>query len=302
MFNPDGISEDEKKLLEEVAKSKNMTLEEVLIELGHAVAEPDQEVNVEGEPEVTDKQEDLEIRLGAPVTPVADTEEEVVEPEVVPEVSPPPPPEEEEEDTEESDMPATVNHICKMCGWDQSIPVIPEPPHQDKIAFLQAVIGQKVFSKRYTLFGGELKVTFRTLTIKEIDALYQETFKAQKAGIIVTTADYYEYLNRLRLYLQITSLSASSSALHIKLPDGLTEETHPGVKSYWKSFLKEQKKFDDNKTLIEQIADYVIFEVLKTEHLQRAITHECNKFNKLVAKLEACVDNPDFWKETEQPS
>lgn len=301
MLNPSGINDEEKKLLEEVAKAKNMTLEEVLVELGHIAAEPDKEVKVEGEKE--EKPEDLEIKLGAPVTPAEDIEEQIAEPEVVPEAAPPPPEEEEEKDDEEEpDMPATVNHVCKMCGWDQSIPAIPEPPHQDKIAFLQAVIGQKVFSKRYTLFGGELKVTFRTLTIKEIDALYQETFKAQKAGVIVTTADYYEYLNRLRLYLQITSMSATSSALHIKLPDGLTEETHPGVKSYWKSFLKEQKKFDDSKSLIEQIADYVIFEVLKTEHLQRAITHECNKFNKLVAKLEACVDNPDFWKETEQPS
>lgn len=301
MFDPDRMSEEERKLLEEVAKAKGQTLEEALIELGHI--KPNQEDEV-----VTLEAES--VTLESPIQ-VAQEPSEVVqsstEIEVIPEVEPPPMAEEEpeqpeEDETDEAPMPSTVNHLCVQCGWDQSIPVIAEPEHKDKIAFLQAVIGQKVFSKRYTMFGNMLRVTFRTLTIKEIDSLYQETFRAQKEGIIVTTADYYEYLNRLRLYLQISSLSATSSALHLKLPEGLTEETHPGVKSYWDTFLKREDKFVEGKSLVQQISEYVVTEVLKTEHLQRTVTHECNKFNRLVAKLEACVDNSDFWKEIEQPS
>lgn len=301
MFDPDRMSEEERKLLEEVAKAKGQTLEEALIELGHI--KPNQEDEV-----VTLESESVVVE--APIE-VAHEPPEVVqnstEIEVVPEAEPPPMAEEEpeqptEDEEEQTAGPATVNHMCVQCGWDQSIPVIAEPEHKDKIAFLQAVIGQKVFSKRYTMFGNRLRVTFRTLTIKEIDSLYQETFRAQKEGIIVTTADYYEYLNRLRLYLQISSLSATSSALHIKLPEGLTEETHPGVKSYWDTFLQKENKFAESKSLVQQISEYVVTEVLKTEHLQRTVTHECNKFNRLVAKLEACVDNSDFWKEIEQPS
>ena len=301
MFDPDRMSEEERKLLEEVAKAKGQTLEEALIELGHI--KPNQEDEV-----VTLESESVVVE--APIE-VAQEPPEVVqnstEIEVVPEAEPPPMAEEEpEQPTEDEEAqtlgPATVNHMCVQCGWDQSIPVIAEPEHKDKIAFLQAVIGQKVFSKRYTMFGNMLRVTFRTLTIKEIDSLYQETFRAQKEGIIVTTADYYEYLNRLRLYLQISSLSATSSALHIKLPEGLTEETHPGVKSYWDTFLRKENKLVESKSLVQQISEYVVTEVLKTEHLQRTVTHECNKFNRLVAKLEACVDNSDFWKEIEQPS
>lgn len=302
MFDPDRMSEEERKLLEEVAKAKGQTLEETLIELGHI--KPNQEDEV-----VTLESEILTVET--PIQVAAEPPELVqrsTEIEVIPEAEPPPMAEEEPEVTPEEDeddsVPglSTVNNMCVQCGWDQSIPVIAEPEHKDKIAFLQAVIGQKVFSKRYTMFGNMLRVTFRTLTIKEIDSLYQETFRAQKEGIIVTTADYYEYLNRLRLYLQISSLSATSSALHIKLPEGLTVETHPEVKSYWDTFLKKENRLDPEKSLVQQISEYVVTEVLKTEHLQRTVTHECNKFNRLVAKLEACVDNSDFWKEIEQPS
>ena len=47
-----------------------------------------------------------------------------------------------------------------------------------------------------------------------------------------------------------------------------------------------------------QIEEYVLTKVLKTEHLQRVIGHTCNKFNRLVSKLEASVDNENFWNET----
>jgi hypothetical protein len=214
--------------------------------------------------------------------------------EIVPEVEPEP---------AANSKPATMRQLCIQCGWDQDVPTIPEPEHKDKIAFLHAVLGQKVFSKRYLLFGGNLRVTLRTLTIKEIDALYAETFKAQKAGLIATAADYYEYLNRLRLYLQLTGLSSRQTATHIKLPEGLTPETHPDAESHWEEFLKKENAFkEDGNSLVMQIEEYVLSKVLKTEHLQRTIGHTCNKFNRLVSKLEASVDNENFWNETEPQS
>lgn len=298
------MTEDEKELLSEVAKSKGKSLEEVLLELGHIKPEPEEvtiEANLEEEA-IKPKNEDPQV--SAPIQVAEETTEEKEESfniDAQPDIKLPPPAEEEvdKETEDEDELPATVNHICQNCGWNLDVPSTPEPEHKDKIAFLQAVLGQKVFSKKYSLFGGELKVSFRTLTIKEIDALYTEAFKAEKAGLIATTADYYEYLNRLRLYLQISSLSAPSSSLHISLPEGLSKETHPDVNTYWTKFLPE---LTEDQSLLSAISEYVVGKVLKTEHLQRVITHECNNFNKLVAKLEVCVDNKDFWKEIEQPS
>lgn len=313
------ISEDEQRLLEEVAKSKGKSLAELLEDLGHN--KPPATVELEGtqpEPVMPEpKYSPPPPAAPPPVVPPAAPEavfeglpqfENGIEPEIEPpfageEVL------EEEAEPQEADKdaatPATLRQVCVQCGWDQEQPAIPEPEQQDKIAFLHAVLGQKVFSKRYATYGNRLRMTFRTLTIREIDALYQETFRAQKREIVTTPADYYEFLNRLRLYLQLTSLSSSMTAMQIKLPEGLTRETHPDAASYWEDFLKNLGVYQDpaeNKpdtpTLLMQIQDYVLGNVLKTEHLQRAVTHTCGKFNQLVVKLESCANNPDFWNET----
>lgn len=309
------IADEEKKLLAEVARAKGKTLEELLIELGHIKPpQPDTKVEFKGQAVVAEPAtpEPVVVAPEPATAPVTDDNSiPRFDQNIQPEFEPPPAPEEPEaaaQNTEDvgDSRPGTLRQICVQCGWDQERPIIPEPEHQDKIVFLQAILGQKVFSKRFSIFGGNLRLTFRTLTIREIDALYQETFRAQKAGMISTAADYYEYLNRLRLYLQLTAMSASQTAMQIKLPEGLTRETHPEVNSYWEDHLRTAGVYQepsadkpDTPTLLMQIQDYVLTNVLKTEHLQRTITHTCNKFNQLVVKLEACVDNPDFWKETE---
>lgn len=309
------ISEVEKELLAEVAKAKGKTVNELLIELGH-IQPPQSSTSVEFKGQVA---EAVEPQLAT--TPVSteiprfddaiQTEFEPPPPPIAAVESPPPAIDDlvDEPEIDERLAPATFKQICVQCGWDQEQATIPEPEHSDKIAFLHAVLGQKVFSKRQTVFGGQLRLTFRTLSIREIDAMYQETFRAQKAGMISTAADYYEFLNRLRLYLQLTAMSSAKTVMQIKLPEGLNRETHPGAASYWDDFLKEQPGYQaintdatDTPTLLIQIQDYILTHVLKTEHLQRIVAHTCNKFNRLVVKLEMSVDNPDFWEETEPQS
>jgi hypothetical protein len=288
--DPNNISEEEKKLLAQIAKQKNKTMEEVLEELGHKpVPEKDEVVEFGGEP--------------AEPKPAAES----FEIPVVPEAPLPPPPaaevkeEPEQEEVEEKEQPmATMETICPQCGWNHSNEVIPEPSKQDKVSFLQVVLGAKVFSKKYTMFGGELTADFRTLTVKELDYLYNEAFAAQKAGVFSNATDYYEYLNRIRICLQVTSLKAKTQALHVTLPEGLTKKSHPGVDTYWDEFLDSKGIEYDKDRILLAVQDYILSDVLKTEHLHRVITHECAKFNRLVSKLEACVDNPDFWKGTEQ--
>ena len=305
MFDPTKLSDEEKKLLEEIAKAKGQTIEETLVDLGHSPA-PEAPVTLEGVLEV-----DTPVLTLAPAPEITQpaSEQPEFKPQVVPDFDPPPadeppaPPAADELEGTVSSGIGSLKQICVQCGWDQDVPTIPEPEYQDKIAFLHCVLGQKVFSKKYALFGNNLKVTFRTLTIREIDMLYQETFKAQKLGLIQTTADYYEYLNRQRLYLQLIGLISQQTAMHIRLPDGLDKSTHPDAELYWEDFLRAEKSYkEDGESLLMQVQDYIITKVLRTEQLQRTVTHTCNKFNRLVAKLESCVDDPNFWNETEPQS
>ena len=312
MIDPNQMSDEEREVLEEVAKAKGMTLEEALTDLGHKLApEHDETVALDGQSQTEPEPAPVVIEKIAEAQPEADEDEYKfdVEDSTHQELPPPPAAEEEDEDEdaeeEDEDDPghdSTASHICVQCGWNQENPVIPEPEHKDKISFLHAILGHKVFSKQYSMFGGHLRITLRSLTIRELDVLYQAAHQARMAGKFEKIVDYYEYLNRMRLYLQLTKFSSQSTSTHIVLPDGLSRDTHSDANLCWDEFLEKENCFDKGTSLIMQVEKYVVEKVMKTEHLQRTITHECSKFNRLAAKLEACVDNPDFWNETEQPS
>lgn len=304
MLNVKKLSDEEQKLLGEIAKAKGKSLEEMLLELGHSINE-NVETTKEDSIVETTKVETADDTLGnLPENEKNPVEEQVNFPTASDTVSAAEPPiaAEEEIVVNSEQKMATARNVCNHCGWDQANPVIPEPEANDKLIFLQAIIGQKVFSKRYSLFDGNLRVTFRSLTVKEIDSLYSEAFKAQKAGVIETASDYYEYLNRQRLFLQLVGLSSNNSALHITLPDGYTRETNSTANTYWDEFLIKNKLWSDedstNQSLMLKVQDYILTHVLKTEHLQRVVNLTCINFNKLVAKLEANVDNENFWKAT----
>ena len=288
------MTDAEQKILEEVAKAQGKPLAQLLLELGKdkpALSE-DSVVEFQGVPE------SQPTAVEAPI----------------PEISPEPPPfaedipQEADPQTEETRTLGTLPSVCVHCGWDQSQPTIPEPESQDKQGFLQSVLGLKVFSKTYTLLGGALQLTFRSLTVKELDALYSAAFAAQKTGLITIAADYYEYLNRLRLCLQLQKISSTRSALHISLPPGLTRSANPHAAGFWDEFLAEKQKAagaensSDSWDLLTQVQQYVMSEALSTESLQRVVTHACANFNRLVVKLEACVDDANFWNETAPPS
>lgn len=310
MIDPSKISEEELVLLEEVAKSKNITLEEVIAELGHVLPktenEPDDVVELSGVTEEPAESTEVPVRTISFGANPEDAEMGIELPEAKSALELPPAEEEEPEIEPQEEQPAsgssTLQAVCSHCGWDQSRPVIEEPSSAEKVSFLQSVLGMKPFKKTMSLFGGNLSVTFRTLTIKEIDKLYASAYEVQQSGKISTASDYYEYLNRLRTYLQILTLKGSTVPLHHQLPDGLDVQSNDNASTHWEDFLKEKEVYVESKSLPLQVQDYVIDKVLKTEQMSRVITVECGKFNRLAAKLEARVDDPDFWKETEQLS
>jgi hypothetical protein len=299
MINLETISDDEKVLLAEIAAAKGQTLEETLAALGQVQATAEEPVVLAAAEEEPKLVIELPVSIQAEAKHDAST---LFEP-TLPEVEPPPPPaadddpEDEDKDAPTADTGAgSLKKICPNCGHDQDMPVIAEPDRQDKIGFLSCVLGQKLFSKKYVVFGGHLRLTFRTLTIREIDALYVQAYEAYGDKQVTTTPAYYEYMNRLRLFLQLTHMSAQQLPTQITLPDGLNQHTNPNARLHWDTFLKEQNLWDEKKPLLLQMEEYVQFQVLSTESLHRTVTHTCAKFNKLVARLECCVDDANFWE------
>ena len=189
---------------------------------------------------------------------------------------------------------------CPNCGFNLSMPAIPEPGRQEKQAFLQSILGQKAFIKDYILMGGAVRVVFRTLPTTEIDIIYKQVHYEREKGLIPTVEDYWEKLNRYRVYLQTLKIEAGMNGpdgFSHDLPAGYTKETSPHAESHWNFEVQDRRQ-----TGLPLIETYFVTEVFKTEVFQRAVTHQCAKFNRLVARLEALIDNSDFWTKTEEPS
>ena len=204
---------------------------------------------------------------------------------------------EEEDDAEVDAGTEAYLESCPHCGWDLAQPTVVDPTSDEKMGFLHSVLGQKTFIQQYDLFGGKVVVRFRTLTTKEMDVIYNFVFKQRETGVITTIQDYWEKVNRYRLYLQLAHLSATDGSFTHTLPDSYSRETNPYATEFW-----QFPAYDPETGYLEQIEEKVLTEVLRTETIQRTISTYCARFNRLVSKLEVMIDSSDFWSETEQQS
>jgi hypothetical protein len=192
--------------------------------------------------------------------------------------------------------------FCPHCLWDLSQPDVPEPPYADKMSFLHALLGARCWSKEYELFGGAVTVVFRTLTPREIDTVYKQAFSDRALGKLPTEVDFWEKINRYRLFLQLQQLRSNGlpdqGGFFHDLPDALSKSTNESGTGFW-------WKDDDGSYLLQQdatplprIEEYIIREVLKTEAVFRVVNNTCHQFNRLVAKMEAMAYHSDFWRPT----
>lgn len=196
---------------------------------------------------------------------------------------------------------AHLSH-CPHCRRDLADPDVPEPPYADKLGFVQCIVGLKPFTKSYPLFNGVVEVTFRTLTTREIDVIYKQTYKDKGEGKLPTDYDYWERLNRYRMIMQLQSFRANGPDGFFKdLPDGYSKSTNPSGSGFWVT-PDQEATFGPEDTGIPTIEEWLVEEVLKTEDVFRIVNNTCNNFNRVVSKMEAMVDNSDFWKPTEVQS
>lgn len=187
---------------------------------------------------------------------------------------------------------------CPHCEWPLDQPQDAEPSYGEKQAFIQSVLGQKPFLKEYEMLGGQLRVQFRTLTTREVDTIYKQVGYEWEKQPGWSRVDYWERINRYRLYLQTMALRSADGQIAHELPDGLNEEANPNAEAYWRLPAPE----DVRATALPAIEDYFLAEVFRSETVNRTVNNMCAQFNRLVGKLEGVIDNSDFWSRTEEQS
>lgn len=230
-----------------------------------------------------------EVEYGEPERPATRTEPDPDyapprQEEAPPEPAAPP----QREDPPEAGVPPMAN--CPHCGWELARPDVAEPAYGEKIGFLSTnVLGEgKPFVKAYDLMGGHLQLTFRTLTIREVDECFrQATVDRNERGF--NEFEWIDTVNRYRLYLQLQRVR--SDRADVLLPDGLDPVSSPNAESYW-------ELPQDELHPLRHVANLVLDQVLIGESLCRVAMQASARFNRLVAKLEAMVDDDSFWQAT----
>lgn len=170
---------------------------------------------------------------------------------------------------------------CQHCGWERTRPDPEEPTDTEKLAFVDAVVFNRHFTRTYSLLGGRIQVTFRTLTASEADLAFTQAAHDANAGNILHPGEYFRVITDYRLCLGLTRYETPAGAVNL-----------PASSDYQIGDLKP------GNTVLKHIVPHVYDKVLGSDSIRRAVAVSYERFCRLVEKLEGHADDPDFWPAT----
>jgi hypothetical protein len=296
------MNDAEKKLLEQIAAARGVTVESLLGEVTKpdlAESEPTAERSAAQAPKQEPEDDDPVVTFAA-AAPAADA---APLPPMEEAASLPPAEEQADAKPAAGEAPAGQSE-CQHCGWVLSEPVLSMPTLDEITNFLHCCLGQKLYSEDYKLLGGRLTLRVRALRVRELEAIYDSAHRLQVLGVLQGQGSYYEYINRMRFYLQVTRLAVSvnEQSTIFQLPEVLDAAICRITEPDWRQKLQSLGQYDEKLPLLDQVRDYMIATVLSTEHLQRIVSTTCARFNRKVALLESRMEDLNFWNEVGLPT
>ncbi|MFA5525227.1 MAG: hypothetical protein WC992_00180 [Acholeplasmataceae bacterium] len=124
--------------------------------------------------------------------------------------SPPETPTAEVEETVEEAPSASVKH-CQFCGRDPAQPVRVVPTDEDRQEFTRYTLAGGRWQKTYFEMGGRLRITFRSLRLRETDDVNQQLAKELSTGALNDVRVAYARQNRLQLSFALVSILATDA-------------------------------------------------------------------------------------------
>jgi len=114
---------------------------------------------------------------------------------------------------------------CNHCGWDQR-EMFENPPwtEDDKLAFLGHLMSSGGrFYKTFELFGGQMKITLRSRTQNEIDAIMNQARNEMKDEELVGVGDTAAQVQRYQVAASVSEIEDTTTPLNTKKYKSITE-------------------------------------------------------------------------------
>jgi hypothetical protein len=187
--------------------------------------------------------------------------------------------------------PLNLLDQCPHCGWNLRKEDHAEADMEDRRNFVQSILGNFRFKKKFSLFNNEYRVTFRALTSKECDMAFRQiVLDSQydyKNNVAASTDFYWRNLQAYRLAMSLQCIDSDSYG-SIDVPS-LDEADIPGVSN---DPLQIQSK-------MPPYLAYVLDSFLPLESTRAVIAHAYFEFQQICDKLQVMAESPNFWKAIE---
>jgi len=178
--------------------------------------------------------------------------------------------------------------MCPNCSWNtkKMLPVVSE---EDKAAWLRALLGGKRFTKTFDMYGGKLKVTFRSRSQSEqrliLDQAQSElgAYKTQGAPQNIVTMQFNSRLLRLQMVTSLVHITGMSR----EMPE---IESHDAMKMYFGA----TKDSEFGKVNIAAAAEAVVTAKWQ-DSLYNAVFKSFIMFETLCNRLQETAVSEDFW-------
>ena len=179
----------------------------------------------------------------------------------------------------------TLEHKnCPRCNWSLSTKPI-DPSREDKLTYVTAILGDQLFCKEYSLYGGKMKVGFRQIATDRSDMAFHQVAHEIRVGLLGENT-----YRQLMLYRLILCLN------YVAIGDQAPVDFGGAVDSFLDSDDDEIKKTDVLPIILNRLQKT---DPLKSESIWRACREAFERFNTLVDDLDARADSPDFWSAIE---
>lgn len=179
-------------------------------------------------------------------------------------------------------MPGRYTH-CPRCAIDLSREYENLPSDEDRRVFLVAVLSQDRFRKQIPIMGGELVITYRSLTAEESKMVLQQLSYDMRAGKINSEGDYWNGLQNYRLAISVERITLRDGRVIAAVPDTKDIPYDP----------PEDGKLE---TMLVPMEAWFTKDILPQEPLRRVVGQQHRQFQRLVEALEAQAAEPSFWQ------